>query len=426
MNNDLNLPAGSNAKPTRNKALLPIFLVVAVDVLGLTFVLPLLPFYAERYGATPQTVGFLVTAFALCQLLAGPVLGQLSDRYGRRRLLIVSQVGTLIGFLILGVANSLFLVFLSRIIDGITAGNLSLAQAYISDVTEPKDRAKSFGIIGIAFGLGFLIGPAVSGFLAGYSYRYPVYLASFLSFTSIMATTFYLPEVKPGHLQTPNPNANSSSSPAAPGGKRLSLFSWGQYVKYFKTPVLGGLLLEFMMFMLGFSIFISGFALFAERRFTLHGMPFGPREVGYLYAFSGFMGLIVQGGLLGRLVKRFGERKLVMTGFLSMSFGYALLSGVHWIPAILIASAFGSFGTGVLRPALTSLITQSVGRHEQGLVLGLNQSLNSVAQIVAPVLSGFLINEGLLTFWPLSAASMGLIGLYLSWRSRATRKAVFA
>jgi DHA1 family tetracycline resistance protein-like MFS transporter len=417
---DQGIAKNSIANPGTSKALLPIFLVVAVDVLGLTIVLPLLPFYAERYGASPQVVGLLVTAFAFCQLLAGPVLGQLSDRFGRRRLLILSQIGTLIGFLILGVANSLFLVFLSRIIDGITAGNLSLAQAYISDVTEPKNRAKSFGIIGIAFGLGFLIGPAISGFLAGYSYRYPIYLASFLSFMSIMATTFYLPEVKPAS------HPQEGAGAVGPGGKRLTLLSWGQYVKYFKTPILGGLLLEFFMFMMGFSLFVSGFALFCERRFTLHGMPFGVREVGYLYAFSGFMGLIVQGGLLGRLVKRFGERKLVLVGFLSMSLGYTLLSGVHWIPAILIASAVASFGTGVLRPALTSLITQSVGRHEQGVVLGLNQSLNSVAQIIAPVISGFLINEGLLTLWPLVAAFMGLIGLMFSWRSRAQRKTVFA
>jgi MFS family permease len=404
----------------KKNPLLPIFLVVAVDVLGLTFVLPLLPFYAEKYGASPQVVGFLVTAFALCQLIAGPLLGQLSDRFGRRPLLILSQVGTLIGFLILAGAQSLFWIFFSRIVDGLTAGNLSLAQAYISDVTEPKDRAKSFGVIGIAFGLGFLIGPALSGILAQYSYRYPIFLAALLSLTSILVTYFYLPEVKP-HVPKP-----SEEGMEGPGGRRLSLLSWGQYAQYFARPNLGGLLVEFFMFAIAFSTFISGFALFAERRFTLHGAPFGVREVGLLYAYSGFLGILIQGGLLGRLVKRYGEARLVVVGFLGMTLGYGLLSGTYLLPALLLVTTISSFGTGVLRPALTSLITQTVGRNEQGVVLGLTQSLTSIAQIGAPIISGYLIDKGLLRSWALFASSVGLIGLVLSWRAFMKRRTVFA
>ena len=162
----------------RKSPLLPIFLIVSVDVLGLTIILPLLPFYAEKFGASPAVVGLLVSTYAFCQLIAGPILGRMSDHAGRRPLLLVSQIGTFIGFLILAYANALWIVFLSRIIDGLTAGNLSLAQAYISDVTEPKDRAKSFAIIGIAFGMGFLIGPGISGYLAQFSYQYPIFAAA--------------------------------------------------------------------------------------------------------------------------------------------------------------------------------------------------------------------------------------------------------
>ena len=161
------------ASPQRSP-LLPIFLIVMVDVLGLTIILPLLPFYAERLGASPTVVGLLVSTYAACQLIAGPVLGQMSDRTGRRPLLLVSQMGTFVGFLILawaGYKGLLWMVFLSRVIDGLTAGNLSLAQAYISDVTRPEERAKSFGMIGVAFGVGFLIGPAISGFLSMYQLR---------------------------------------------------------------------------------------------------------------------------------------------------------------------------------------------------------------------------------------------------------------
>src|SRR5208282_641337 len=152
----------TEASPKPKNVLLPIFLIVAVDILGMTIILPLLPFYAEHYGASPQVVGLLITTYALCQLIAGPILGKLSDRFGRRPLLIISQLGTFAGFLVLGWARSLIWIFFSRFLDGITAGNLSLAQAYISDVTEPENRAKAFGVIGIAFGLGFLIGPALS------------------------------------------------------------------------------------------------------------------------------------------------------------------------------------------------------------------------------------------------------------------------
>src|ERR1044071_2407094 len=161
----------------KKSPLLSIFLIVLVDVLGLTIILPLLPFYAESMGATPRVVGFLVSAYAICQLIAGPPLGHLSDRIGRRPVLLVSQMGTCAGFLILASAQSLWVVFLARIIDGLTAGNLTVAQAYIADVTDPSNPTKSFGIIGIAFGLGFLVGPGISGLLVRFGNRYPIFAA---------------------------------------------------------------------------------------------------------------------------------------------------------------------------------------------------------------------------------------------------------
>src|ERR1041385_6008649 len=181
----------------KSSPLFSIFLIVLVDVMGLTIILPLLPFYAESLGAAPAVVGLIVSTYAFCQLIAGPPLGRLSDRVGRRPVLLVSQMGTFAGFLIVAGANALWMVFLARIIDGLTAGNLTVAQAYISDVTEPEKRAKSFGIIGIAFGVGFLFGPAVSGYLAQFSNTYPILLAAGLSFTSIICTYFLLPAVLP-------------------------------------------------------------------------------------------------------------------------------------------------------------------------------------------------------------------------------------
>ena len=393
------------AAPPRQSPLLPIFLIVMVDVLGLTIILPLLPFYAERLGASPTLVGLLVSTYAACQLIAGPVLGQISDRMGRRPLLLVSQMGTFIGFLILAWAGTLWVVFLSRVIDGLTAGNLSLAQAYISDVTKPEDRAKAFGVIGVAFGIGFLIGPAISGFLSTYSYQYPIFAAAALSLTSILSTYFLLPGA-PVIAE-----AEKRDGPPLPAGRKLRVLDWGNYATYFKRPALAQLLWEFFAFAFSFAIFMSGFALFAERRFTWNGHPFGVKEVGYIFAYVGFLGIILQGGLIGRLVKRFGETKLVSAGFISATVGFALIGFMYHLPGLLVASTLASFGTGVLRPALTSLITQHAGREEQGIVLGLTQSLMSIAQIIAPVIGGYMIDRELLTTWAITGAAISFVGV---------------
>ncbi len=395
----------------KGSPLLPIFLIVVVDVLGLTIIFPLLPFLAEHLGASPAVVGLLVAVYAACQLVSGPLLGRMSDVAGRKPLLIVSQIGTCIGFLILANAHVLWLVFLSRVIDGATAGNLSLAQAYIADVTAPKDRAKSFAVIGIAFGLGFLVGPGVSGLLFHhYGFAAPVYLAAALSFTSILATTFLLPERPP----LPEGAKDEAQAPAPPAGRRLSILAWGEYAKYFKQRELGSLLCQFFCFMMSFSMFTAGFALFAERRFTWHGAPFTPREVGYVFAFSGLLGIVWQGGLVGRLVQRFGEVKLAMAGFATSVLGYCLLGGSFNIPLLLVSAVFSSFGSGVLRPALTSLVTQQVSRSEQGSVLGLTQSLQAVSAILAPVLAGVLIEHHWLAAWALVMALFNVGGWVIS------------
>jgi len=390
--------------PRQRSPLLPIFLIVMVDVLGLTIILPLLPFYAERMGASPTVVGLLVSTYAACQLVAGPVLGQISDRVGRRPLLLVSQMGTFIGFLVLAYAQTLWVVFLARVIDGLTAGNLSLAQAYISDVTRPEERAKSFGVIGVAFGIGFLIGPAISGFLSQFSYQYPIFAAASLSATSILATYFLLPSAPV------IPESEQHEGPAPPAGRRLRVLDWGNYLTYFKRPVIAELLWQFWAFTFAFAIFMSGFALFAERRYTWSGHPYGPKEVGYVFAYVGFLGIILQGGLIGRLVRRFGEKRLVSAGFSSGTVGFALMGFTYHLPGLLATSTVASFGTGVLRPALTSLITQRAGREEQGVVLGLTQSLAAVAQIIGPAIAGYLIDRELLKTWAIAGAAMTAIG----------------
>jgi DHA1 family tetracycline resistance protein-like MFS transporter len=389
-------------------SLLPIFLIVTVDVLALTIMLPLLPFYAEHFGASPTVVGVLVGVYALCQLVAGPVLGQISDRVGRKPVLAVSQIGTCAGLLLLAWAPNLAVVFVARVLDGLTAGNLSTAQAYIADTTAPKERARAFALIGIAFGIGFLVGPGASGYLAShFGFRTPFLGAAALSFVSILGTTFLLPNPS---AETHHPHAEGA--PAAPGGRRLRILDWGAYAGYFRRPALGALLFEFFLFTLSFAMFTSGAALFAERRYTLHGVPFGPKEVGYIFMYSGFMGIIVQGSLRqGAIVRAVREPRLLVFGFAAAAAGYTVLAVSQGVASLLLAATIASFGTGVLRPVLTSLISQRVERHEQGVVLGLNQSLQSISQIAGPVVAGALIARGLLTSWALVAAAVMLVGV---------------
>lgn len=391
----------------KGSPLLPIFLIVLVDVLGLTILIPLLPFYAEHLGASALVVGLLISSYAFCQLISGPILGRLSDHMGRKPLLIVSQLGTLIGFLILAYAHQLWVVFLSRIIDGATAGNLSLAQAYIADVTTPENRAKSFGVIGIAFGIGFLVGPGITGFLSQYGYSYPIFAAAFLSASSVVCTATLLPKVEP----------HTSGGGDGPGGRRLSVLNWKAYTEYFARPELGALLWQFFFFAFFFSLSMSGFALFAQRRYQWHGHPVGAREVGFVFMYVGFLGVILQGGLIGRLVKWLGERALVWTGFGVASVAAAGMAWTFTIPQLLLDNTFGSYGSGVLRPALTSLITQKAGRREQGVVLGLTQSLTSVSAIVAPIIAGSLIDRGYLNAWALSVGAVAFVGMLVSLRT---------
>jgi MFS family permease len=380
--------------------LLSIFLVVLVDVFGLTLVIPLLAIYAERFSATPFTATLLVSTYAFCQLLSAPVIGQLSDRYGRKPLLVLSQLGTCVGFVVMAKTQALWMLFVARAIDGATAGNLPLAQAFIADSTAPENRTRSFAIIGIAFGMGFFVGPVVTAWLVRYGYTAPIWAAVGLSATSIVATLVLLPGGSP-----------PATSDAGPAGRRPSVFAFDIYRELFTRRGLRGLLGQFFAYVFSFSLFTSGFALFAERRFTWHGMPFSPREVGFLFAYSGFLGIVLQGGLIGRLVKRFGEQGLVVAGFASLAVAYALLAFVAQIPALVVVATIFAFGNGVSRPSLTGLVSRVARPEEQGTVLGVTSSLASLAAIVAPPIGGYVLERGLLSGWPLVAGIAALVGL---------------
>jgi len=366
----------------------------------MTLVIPLLAIYAETFHATALQATMLVSVYAACQLVSGPVIGHVSDRVGRKPMLLISQVGTFIGFIVMAKARALWMLYVARVLDGATAGNLSLAQAYISDHTEPSQRAKSFGLIGIAFGVGFFIGPSLTGYLsAKYGMTTPIYLAAVMSAISILCTATLLKGGPQSHHAFDD---------------REAALRWRTYAKYFGRPGLRERLLQFLFFITSFSLFISGFALFAERRFTYQGHPFGPREIGYVFGYVGLLGIILQGGLIGRLVKRFGEAALVAAGFVALVIGYFGLGIASSFALLMVAGTLAAFGNGVIRPALTSLITQQAGRQEQGVVLGITQSLMSMASVVAPIVGGLLIERQMLKEWAWAAAGLAAVGVALS------------
>lgn len=373
--------------PASSRPLIPIFIIVFIDVMGLTLIIPLLPFYAQKFGASAVTVTLLTSVFAVFQLVSGPILGQSSDRLGRKPILLVSQAGMLASYLALGLANTLWMVFLGRIIAGITSGNLSVAQAYISDVTKPEERTKAFGFFGIAFGLGFIFGPVIAYALTTIGTEStPFFGSAALSGLSFCATAFMLPNAKP----------------TGRSGRSAPTFD------LFMRPEPRRRLLQFFLYNLSFSVFIIGFPLYLQAQ-----LGFDKNKTLLMYLYSGVIGALIQGGLLGRLAKQFGEEKLALAGFISMGLGHLFLGWVPSVEVLLALGLLGNFGVAVTRPALTTLITKSVGRDEQGKALGMGTTLASVSQIVGPPAAGWLIEHRKLGSYGLLIGGLAAIGAVL-------------
>lgn len=266
----------------KKRQLILIFAFVFVDLLGYSLILPLLPYYASDFGATITLVGLLGTVNGLGQLIAAPVIGRLSDRYGRRPLLIVAVSGTILGFLILGFAKSLWMIFLSRAVDGLLGGNTALARAYITDITEPQDRAKSLGLIGAAFGLGFIIGPVMGGFLSLAGLNVPAFVAAALSIINLIGIIFWLPESLP-----PEDRQQRRTNPH-------TAFNLSNLLDEFRRPCVGPLLLMTLFYGFSFTLFQSNFSLYAKEVLKL-----SVQNTGLVLTYVGLLSVIVQGFAIG-------------------------------------------------------------------------------------------------------------------------------
>jgi DHA1 family tetracycline resistance protein-like MFS transporter len=378
-----------------NKPLASIFLIVFIDLLGFGLILPLLPYYAESFGASDTLIGILVASYAAAQLAGAPLLGRLSDRFGRRPILLLSLFGTLVSFLLLGFATTLWLLFVARITDGITGGNISVAQAYIADVTDEKSRAKGLGMIGAAFGLGFIFGPATGGFLSQWGYAVPAFAAAGLVTLNLLMVFFWLPESLTPEKQ------------AALAQKETPRFTLGALLDALQRPFSGSLLITRFVFGLAFSIFQTIFSLYALRRFNLDA-----QQTGYVLTYVGVLSVIVQGGLVGRLSERFRDDWLitVSVGIMGLSLlGWAFAPSVTMLLIILAPTAFSG---GVLNTVISSALTKAVEPQEIGGILGLSASIESLTRVIAPTLGGFLLDE--LGSWsPGVFGAVTLAGLFI-------------
>jgi len=379
----------------KNKPLTAIFLIVFIDLLGFGLILPLLPFYAETFGASDLVIGLLVASYAAAQLIGAPLLGRLSDRFGRRPILIISLVGTLIGFLLLGFAQTLWVLFLGRVLDGLTGGNISVAQAYITDVTDEKSRSKGLGLVGAAFGLGFILGPASGGMLSHYGYPVPAFVAAGLVAVNIIMVAGWLPE---SLTEEKRAEIHATEKP------RINLAS---LLAALKRPFSGPLLITRFFFGLAFSILQTIFSLYALRRFNLDA-----QQTGYILTYVGLLSVIVQGGLVGRLNQRYSDEVLILVsvGVLALSFvGWAFSPSVF---ILLIILAPMSFSGGILNTVISSALTKTVQSQEVGGLLGLSTSIESLTRVISPTLGGYLLGQ-LGTWSPGVFSALVLAGLFI-------------
>ncbi len=348
-----------------------IFLTVFIDLLGFGIIIPLLPFYAESFGANGLIVGLLGSVFSLMQFAFAPVWGRWSDHIGRRPIILLGLLGSCASYTALALASSLTRIFIARIVGGIAGANIATAQAYIADVTTPENRARGMGLAGAAFGLGFVFGPAIGGTLMHFGPSAPMWCAAALCFANFVAAWFLLPESRQGQR-------------IATRLSRIAAFRRALVRPQLLVP-----LALYFIVTAAFSSFEATFALFSERRFG-----FTAATIGYVFAFIGAVLALVQGVLVGRVVTRVGERRLIPIALATMGLAIAAVPFSLGVPTLMVALGALALGMGFNSPSLSSMVSRLSDPGDQGGVLGLAQSLASLGRVVGPAWGGFLRSSG--------------------------------
>lgn len=389
-----------------SKPLAVLFLTIFVNLVGFGIIIPLLPFYAQTFGASPFAIGFLFASFSICQLIASPILGHWSDRWGRRPVLLFSLLGTVASFILLAVAQSLFLLFVARVVDGLSGGNISTARAYIADTTTEENRARAYGVLGAAFGLGFIIGPALSGLFAHISYTAPIWVAAALTMAAVVLAWLWLPETV--HRAHAGGSPWWRVLPEMLGRPRVRRLLWVDFV-YWSAQ----------------AVYQTTFALFGAIRFG-----FDAPQIGYVLAAFGALAVIVQAMLIHPIVRRFGERRTFIAGASLAAGGLGCAAFMYSLPLFLVTLVPAAIGMGLCSPTIVTLLSRSVGAAEQGRLQGSAGALESFGRAVGPVWgNGVLQRFGEGTAYATAALALAcsaLLVVHLPWRKASALRSAGA
>ena len=358
-----------------------IFLTIFIDLIGFGIVLPMLPFYAQDLGATPAIIGLIVGMHPAMQFVFGPIWGRLSDRIGRRPILLLGLLGSALSYLIFAFATDLWWLLASRMMAGVAGANISVAQAYIADSTNLENRTRGMGLVGAAFGLGFIAGPAIGGGLVQFGYAVPGFFAAALSFANAVAAYFYLPE-------SLRPEIRARAADQESSGLLRRMRDTADLIH---QPKIRTLIWIYVLATFVFAVFTTVFPLWLDS-----DMGYDARHTGYLMAYLGLLMAIVQGRMIGPLARRFTERRLLVFGTSILVIAYVALPIAHSLVLLCAVLVPLALGTGINWPTLTSLSSQAAGEDRQGTVLGVMQSLSALARMLGAAWGGWVFG----TFTP--------------------------
>lgn len=366
-----------------------LFGTVLVDMIGFGIVLPLLPYYAESFGASPSEVTLLVASFSAMQFIAVPLWGRFSDRFGRRPFIVAGLFASAVSYLIFGLAQSLAMLFVSRIAAGAAGGTISVAQAYVADTTEARDRAHGMGMLGAAAGLGVLIGPAIGGYFSAWGYGVPGYIAAGLCLANGVAAVFFLPESRRGRSRDRVAPEAAAVGQDQPAGQAATVGAWLRSLATFPFALL---LIVYFLSIMSFTAMTAVLALYVERAHAMDAM-----DVGIIFATAGGTTVVVRGLIVGWLARRFGERRIVQAGTVVLATALLTIPLIRDSAMIFATVPLWALATGLTFPSLASLVSQETDAESQGAMLGGQQVVGGIGRVLGPVGAGVLFETAGIT-----------------------------